>query len=33
MTDLTPEEFTDMVEFAVDEALDKAHEQKVTARD
>ena len=31
MTDLTPEEFDEMVESAVDEAISRAHEGKVTA--
>lgn len=32
MTDLTPEEFEDMVEMAVDEAISVAYQKKVTAQ-
>lgn len=32
MTDLTPEEFEDMVEMAVDEALAKSFDQKITVQ-
>lgn len=31
MNDLTPEEFDEMIELAVDEAIERSHDGKVTA--